>query len=136
MTSNAIYAELGGPSLYYSFNYDRMVFPTVGCRTGFSLVEGDDRHWSLLLPVFVNLLPGAASLSTSNFELDAGLVYHSSGVSIWYETTESSGLFYSLGLGYRYQSADDGLIFRITLTPLIFSDAVIPFGGVSFGWAF
>jgi hypothetical protein len=134
--SNAVYAELGGSALYYSFNYDRMVIPAVGFRTGFSLVEGEDKHWALLLPVFVNLLPGANSWSSSNLELNAGVVYHSGEVSIWYETANTSGIFYSLGLGYRYESADDGILFRITLMPLIFSDQSILYGGVSLGWAF
>src|SRR5579872_5568468 len=98
LASSAVYAELGGPALYYSFNYDRMVIPSVGFRMGFGLVEGSDKHWSVMLPIFINLLPGANSWSSSNFEFDAGIVYHSSGVSIWYETANSSGLYYSLGL--------------------------------------
>jgi hypothetical protein len=113
-----------------------MVIPTVGFRMGFGLVEGSDQHWSVMLPIFINVLPGANSWSSSNFELDAGVVYHSSGVSIWYETATNSGLFYSLGLGYRYESSDEGILFRITITPLFFSDQTIFYGGVSFGSAF
>ncbi|SRR5579883_1200911 len=135
-STNAVYAELGGSALYYSFNYDRMVFTTVGYRVGFSLVEANDQHWAVLLPVFINFLPGIGPQSTSSFELDAGFVYHSSGVSIWYETADNSGVYYSLGVGFRYQSADDGILFRITLTPLFFSDQIIPYGAVSFGCAF
>ena len=134
--SNAGYAELGGPGLYYSFNYDRMIIPSVGFRMGFSMVKGSDQHWSVLLPIFINVLPEANTWSSSNFELGCGVVYHSSGVSVWYETANSSGLYYSLGLGYRYESADNGILFRITLTPLFFSDQTIIYAGVSFGWAF
>src|SRR2546429_8942892 len=84
LASNAVYAELGGPALYYSFNYDRMVIPSVGFRMGFGLVKGSDDHWSVMIPIFINLLPGANSWSSSNFEFGCGVVYHSSGVSIWY----------------------------------------------------
>lgn len=134
--SYAIYAEWGGPALYYSFNFDQVVFTSMSYRAGFALVEGSDKHWALLLPVFLNWFPVVNSRSTSKLEIDAGLVYHSSGVSIWYETIAGSGTYFSLGAGYRYQSADDGIIFRITFTPLFFSDQLFPFGGVSLGWAF
>jgi hypothetical protein len=65
LASNAVYAELGGAALYYSFNYDRMVIPSVGFRMGFGLVKGSDQHWSVMLPLFINLLPGAHSWSSS-----------------------------------------------------------------------
>jgi hypothetical protein len=136
IASSAVYAEVGGPALYYSFNYDLLVIPSVGFRMGFSFVQGTDQHWSLMLPIFINLLPAANSWTSSNFEIDAGIVYRTSGVNIWYEALNNSGLYYSFGLGYRYESSDNGILFRIMATPLFFSDQIFLYGGVSFGWAF
>jgi hypothetical protein len=134
--SNAVYGELGGPALYYSLNYDRMLLPSLGVRAGFGFVEATDGHGAVMLPVFVNWFPDAHVWSDSKLEIDFGLVYHSSGVSTWFEDMEDRGTYLSFGLGYRYQSLEDGILFRITATPLFFSDQVFLFGGVSFGYAF
>jgi hypothetical protein len=134
--SNSVYAELGGPALYYSANYDRLILTQLGIRVGFGLVEANDRHWALMLPVFLEWLPEARPWTNSNLEFDAGFVYHSDAVSIWYENIENSGTYFAVGVGYRYQSIDDGILFRITATPLFFKHEVFLFGGVSLGYAF
>src|SRR5450830_1779194 len=66
--SNAVYVELGGPAIYYSINYDRMVSTFFGFRVGISNIPSssyleDGVLNTLTFPIFLNWFPGASSQS-------------------------------------------------------------------------
>lgn len=139
--SNAVYLEVGGPAILYSINYDRMVSTFFGFRVGISNIPSssyleDGVLNTLTFPIFLNWFPGASSQSSYGMEFDAGLVIQSGKFILDYPDITAQGSFFSVGVGYRYQPPDGGFLFRITLTPLFFSDQIFAWCGVSLGATF
>jgi hypothetical protein len=136
--SNAVYFEFGGPAIFYSINYDRMVSPDFGFRVGISNIPSSSYLETgvlstLTFPIFLNWFPRALS---QWLEFDAGLVIQSGKFILDYPDITAQGSFFSVGIGYHYQPLDGGFLLRIMLTPLFFSNQTFVWCGASFGWAF
>lgn len=144
---NAVYAELGGPGLLYTINYERFFLPRLSVRAGFSLFGfresgTGDTLGIFTLPLTAQYLVGSGS---HHLELGLGLI---TGV-MWsdlnsFDRTEHFGLIAATAtVGYRYQPPAGGLLLRVALTPFYggerFEPAglpVTPWGSVGAGYAF
>lgn len=139
--AQAVYVELLGPGISYSFNYDTRFQDTrngLGGRIGLSYlaVEGDGMF---TLPVMVNYLLGKEG---KYFEMGVG------GTYVSYNTKESadsnsilfveeSGVVGTTVFGYRRQPEDGGFLFRAGISPVFGKGYFVPyFGYISFGYAF
>ncbi len=136
--SNAVYFEFGGPAIFYSINYDRMVSPDFGFRVGISNIPSSSYLengvlGTLTFPIFLNWFPRALS---QWLEFDAGLVIQSGKFILDYPDITAHGSFYSVGIGYHYQPPDGGVLLRLMLTPLFFSNQTFVWCGASLGLAF
>lgn len=141
--ANSIYAEVGGPGIVLSFNYDRRFGRRpdgLGGRIGFGGIALGETQ-ILTVPVCLNYLAGSGN---SYFEGGLGAVLYNANVD-FLETSQT--VFGVLNFGYRYQPRDGGLMFRAALTPVFGSIGgsgesanefiFFPFfGGVAFGYAF
>jgi hypothetical protein len=153
---NAIYADLLGPGLYYSLNYDRVLTDDLSARIGFSYlsfgVSASDgagttasagfSYWAV--PLTVSYL-GIGS-ENNMFEVGGGGVIMNvtgSGLVDASGEVDASGNVSStmVGLtglaGYRHQPADGGFVFRVGLSPvMVMGSGFLPWGYLSLGAAF
>ncbi|RPI75166.1 MAG: hypothetical protein EHM47_03370 [Ignavibacteriales bacterium] len=138
---NSIYFEALGNGGLYSVNYDRLFTESFGGRIGFSYLSEISLIFSsindfLSVPITLNYFLGNGS---HKFELGAGVVYasFSGGDFLGFETNSgSSNVAGTATIGYRYQKADGGFLFRAGFTPLFNNEGFFPFGGISFGFGF
>ncbi len=143
---NAIYAEILGPGLLYSINYDYRITTHFGLRAGvsrwsvpaiFVLVNGSIGFTGF--PITANYLSGEGS---SHLELGVGVVpviLTLNGEEVFFGSNvrdRKTLVMETMTMGYRYQPPDGGIVFRIAFTPLMVFDKVVPFGGISLGAAF
>jgi hypothetical protein len=154
---NAIYADLLGPGLFYSLNYDRVLTDDLSARIGFSYlslgVSASDgagtsvsesfSYWAV--PLTVSYL-GIGS-PDNMFEVGGGgVLMHVKGqglVDAQGENVDAEGNLDSMLMGmtalagYRHQPADGGFVFRVGVSPLmVFGSGFLPWGYLSLGAAF
>jgi hypothetical protein len=138
-THHALYAELLGSGIFYSLNYEYRLNKWIALRGGGGLMTSSaDKSYSnlLLMAMFISNNDGHA------FEFGAG------GVGVRLKDTDGSGSFGmagALAVGYRFQTIEGGVMFRVTYTPLYYkrislSDRNITYWrtmvGLSMGFAF
>ncbi len=120
---NSVFAELGGAGILGSVNYERLVTDFCGLRAGF-LTDGQN---VTVIPVSVNFLVGSH-------------IEHKCELGVGITTTISYGNvlpIYQGTIGYRYQAASNGVLFRAVFTPLFgvpTGATIFPWGGVSIGY--
>ena len=137
--SNTFFVELGGNAVVYSLNYERFFTPKLGVRVGGMYLMGDDDAGTEvgigLFPVMATYLLGAGN---SHFETGAGIGIATAGVDETDvgEDWGDSAVYATATLGYRYQKPEGGVIFRAGFTPIIASGTIVPWAGVSVGYAF
>ncbi len=107
---NSVYLELGGRTLIYSFNYERIV----PLKNRHHFIVGAGGAWN----------PISGDESVTLFAISAGYIYgyvHSFelGANYAQEFGDDEGLF-GLRVGYRYQRKN-GFLFRIGVSPLLLS---------------
>lgn len=153
--TQAVYAELGGAGLAYSFNYD------------FRFDRGDIRSWGMrigaggwarnntynseglmTIPFQINRMLGKGR---HFFEIGGGATFiYFRDKSTWNNTSttyknfhfildsgETPAFMGTLNMGYRRMPEDGGFTFRANVTPLFNHTGFWPlFAGVSFGYAF
>lgn len=137
---NFVSAELGGNGLIYTLNYSRIIFPGKNkrliVRFGFEYVpSGKFTHFFLF--------PGELYLQTGrmkhHFEIGAGITYE------FREKKYSEDHVYNyifLRIGYGHQKPGRKFYYRIGFTPFTgiltssLDRLIMPFGGVSVGYAF
>lgn len=137
---NALYVELGGAGLLYSINYDRHLVGRLHLRGGYATLKSN-----FLFNGRVHMVPvqlAFVSNTTHALELGAGATLvkdnGTSGLQP-YNTNETgtSRIAASFVVGYRYQPIERGFLFRIGFTPFVgYNGRFLPFGGISFGYAF
>ncbi len=166
LPSNAVYLELGGAGLPYSFNYDfrfdKNRMDSWGMRVGMGgyTVSGGDSFFSV--PVMVNKLYGKGP---HYFELGFGMTFfafnednnrycingyydQNSGQYICstYESYDynfildvdgSPSVMGTMNFGYRKVPTDGGFLWKINVNPIFNNNGFWPlFGGVGIGYAF
>ena len=148
---NAIYLELLGNGGLYSLNFDRRLSPRTSLRIGFAHwsssggVFDDSEREITTMPVMLNRLRGSGN---HKLELGAGILVGRSTrtESSFAESADTKSFFTFTGLiGYRYQRADGGPVFRAGFTPFFGlgddpsaypEKGLLPSAGASFGYAF
>lgn len=136
-----LYAELGGPSVA-GINFDTRFSKKengIGGRLGIGgfAIDGDGL---LFIPVGINYLVGKPD-SKNFLELGLNLTYVSATSGGEEADTENNlaDTWGSFTFGYRYQSKEPGVTFRVSVNPFFaFKNAVFwPFyGGISVGYKF
>ncbi len=130
MVRTSGYLELLGNGLLYTFNLDHRFTEHVSGRVGLGAFGG------AAVPVMANYLTG-----TGSHHLEAGIgplfVYlpEDSEASEELEDVEGTTVLGTATLGYRYQRRRGGFIFRIGFTPIFGANGVLPWAGVSVGFA-
>jgi len=144
---NSLYLELGGAAGLYSINYERMISEgsnvDINARIGFAVVPFRDREvlvdWDIdniayAFPIGVNFVFGDKK---NHFE--TGLAYSIvfDGRVAYDGYAKTNGEFIEIvnlrvergvghylipKIGYRYQKAEGGLIFKVNATPFIIID--------------
>ena len=139
---NALYVELLGAGLLYSINYDRHLIGRMHARVGYATFgsgfgSGDSNLH--LVPVQLMFVSDAQDA----LEIGAGVTMivdrGRNAIRPHDSSAPSSNLkaMASFSVGYRYQPIESGFLFRIGFTPFIGYDGrFLPFGGISFGYAF
>ena len=132
---NSFYLELGGNSIAYSVNYDRLVGDYFSIRFGtmyFPEIKVHRKTASGGISLFsmLNFLVG-----NENHKLESGL----GPLFITKPDFSFNEFGYAITgtLGYRYQQRTGGFLFRIGFTPYydLRTDFFVPMGGLSFGYS-
>ena len=132
--AKSIYAELGGPSLA-GINFDMRFNKKedgLGGRVGIGgfQIDGDG---ATFIPIGLNYLIGKDQ--KNYFEVGAGATFVN--VSNNSVDGEFGSTFGHISLGYRYQPAKGGFLFRAAITPVFGKGFFIPYyAGISFGYKF
>lgn len=137
-SQNSVYLELLGNGLLYSLNYDRLITESIGLRVGVSYQKPNSEE-IVTVPIMIQYLTGSGN---SKLELGIGvcLVSQPDRSSFSFldddKEFEGSGALGTATIGYRYQRADEGLVFRAGFTPLFGSIGFWPLAGISIGYGF
>ena len=140
VASNTFFVELGGNAAVYSLNYERFFTPKLGIRIGGMYLRTNDIDTDGdvsvgLFPVMATYLLGDGN---SHFETGAGIGLATAGVS----DTDLGGdwgdsaIYGTATFGYRYQKPEGGVIFRAGFTPVFADGTLVPWAGISVGYAF
>lgn len=138
---NAVYFELGGSAIVPSLNYERRLTERWWGRIGASYVVGqteDDTDSTFVVPLTVSSVSHPAA--NHHLELGGGITILAGDEQDLYdlgeeEEDELSTLFVTGLVGYRYQKPDGGFQFRAAFTPAAYDGGVLPWLGISFGYA-
>lgn len=134
---NAVYFEALGNAGMYSVNYERVILPKVYLRGGVSLLRG------VSAPVMAGMWFGNGNHFV---EIAGGMTYVSGrGFQSEEQTRNSTSLYLTAFVGYRYHKPDKRLLFRAGYTPMrniydsddFFNHAgIVHWTGVSIGHRF
>ncbi|HEX5626251.1 MAG TPA: hypothetical protein VFX48_09560 [Saprospiraceae bacterium] len=131
----AVYAELGGPGLLFSFNYDfrfKAKPKGLGARVGLGYFGSPDDGGIVTVPVQANWLLGK---NGRYFELGVGGTLVLGTGEVFDE--DAGHLIGTMTFGYRRQPEEGGFMWKIAITPILFDGFFLPyFGGVGLGYAF
>ena len=141
-SQNAVYFEALGQGILYSINFDHRFSENIAVRAGFSSFNVDivlSDFTITTIPLMLEFLSGHGS---SHFEFGVGIVpIHGSSSEnfLGLGSNQATGKWVVVGtmtVGYRYQPPGEGFLFRIGVTPLLASDPIPLWGGISLGYAF
>ena len=127
--SNVIFAEAGGSGLLLSMNYERLINNKFGVRVG----VGSAGIIGLTVPTIINYYIG----KEYKLELGFGLIY-----TDYFKNDDkfiSNGKFLiTATIGHKFQSEKRGIVFRFSFTPIYnpVKGKILPYGGISIGYAF
>jgi hypothetical protein len=114
--AQAIYMEMLGNGITYSFNYDIRFMESQkgpGARVGLSGFDvGNVEVYSF--PVMVNYLLGNKN---KYFEIGVGGTYYNANLRFLIRELPRNGVVGTMVFGYRYQPID-GMLFKASLTPV------------------
>lgn len=131
----AVYAELLGNGLIFSFNYDTRFTAApngIGGRIGLGYVGSPKEGGVALIPFQLNWLLGR---NDRYFELGIGATIVTGSRTIFDENFNH--VVGTMTFGYRHQPADGGFMWKIALTPVLADGFFWPyFGGIALGYCF
>jgi hypothetical protein len=133
---NVVYAEAGGNAILLSVNYERFLTHNLAVRVGvntYGLAGQEDESPLFIAPVMLTIVSGRSS---SHAELGLGARFANRDLGTSSHRMGLEGVYATGTLGYRFQRPEGGLVARVGFTPIIMADAVFPFIGLSFGYAF
>jgi hypothetical protein len=138
---NSIQMELFGHGLFYSLNYERIIFNGESLKTsgqvGLAYYPPKTDVRDVWIPVIINEL---FSYEKHHLEFGVGYVFINEGIRTLENkviSREWNGIITGR-VGYRYQKPTGRFIFRAGFTPLYEHDGndFHPLGGLSFGYNF
>jgi hypothetical protein len=150
VTNKSFYAELGGPGILFSANYDSRFNKTpfgFGGRVGLGFVSADhddyingtytfERTTALTVPVQLNYIFGKTN-SVHAFEVGAGFTYVSKQLDIFnFYEEKKTNLYGTAAFMYRRMPANGGFSWIKGFTPLVGNGNVQASVGVSIGYNF
>ncbi len=137
---NAAYFELGGSAIVPSINYERRLSERVFGRIGASYIVGEtteDTETTFVIPLTLSWISHPAS--NHHFEAGGGVTIATGDSQDLLETVDDdrkfSKLFVTGIAGYRYQKPGRGFQFRAALTPIFADGELLPWFGLSVGYA-
>jgi len=128
---NNLYLEIGGNNVFYSLNYEKEIFRYFNFRVGASIMpiseysnSGKHNNSKLFLTSMANYFIKISG--NHNIELGAGVSY---GLQT---------IFPSIAIGYRYIPPQEGILFKLTFTPLLDKEVfdIFPWFGIGIGLVF
>lgn len=135
------YIEVGGPGLAITANYDTRLLGKPdgwGYRIGAGYF-GSGGNTVFTVPIQINYLLAISGSDRNYFEFGAGTTFLNSNgdnKGKFWEFDRVTGFIATGTLGYRYQTADSRLNFRIGFVPIIYDEGLIAAGGLSVGYTF
>ena len=148
------YAELGGPGVIMSANFDARFNPNArlgfGYRLGVGFGVGEFQEginqWGYTdyvtrtyysIPLGLNYVLGKPN-SPHTFEVGAGVTFLTRKVALYYYDVEKTGnVIGALTFMYRIMPVNGGFSFRVGLTPIIGTGGdLYPMGAIGFGYVF
>jgi hypothetical protein len=153
---NVLYVEGLGPGLFYSLDYERML-GDFSARIGFSYLSFSASESSatgregasasagfLAIPLMVNYLGVGSVQNMLELGVGATILHVGAGANTFGTGSDSSGsasatyLLPVCVVGYRFQPADGGFVFRAGLSPLLAGHSIplLPLPYVALGGAF
>lgn len=129
------FAELLGPALILSLNYDRRFEKRTdgfGFRAGVSTIAPDE-DGAFIFVLGINHLVG--NNKKGRF-FESGINYTNLSYKNWNSSSRTNESFISLTLGYRSQPVNGGFCFRGGLSPIFVERTLVPFPYLSFGYNF
>ena len=145
-------AELGGPGIVFSANYDTRFKQSrlgIGGRIGVGFASGWEQTYdpvtgypngedvtAITFPAQLNYIFGKEG-SPHTFEVGGGITYVTRKMEImnFYDENETQ-LFGTFSFMYRRQPVNGGFSWRIGFTPLVGKGYIQAFGGASVGYNF
>lgn len=142
---NSIQLELGGPAVFYSLNYERILLNSGRLKTaaqvGISYYPPKMGMRDIWIPIGINEI-----ISFGNHHLEAGIGYMPIREALREPDLQVRDWFWSHimtgRIGYRYQKPGGHFILRAAFTPVLeidilgHGDKFHPLGGVSVGYSF
>jgi hypothetical protein len=136
-THHAVYLEVGGQGILYTVNYDYRFTKFFAGRVGFTHFTIPAFFISDLtitgFPLMGEFLIGGVD---HFFEIGLGVMPTIGETSFGFFSSTKSGLIGTANIGYRYQPADGGFLFRASIPVFVTGKGARVWGGVSFGYAF
>jgi len=144
------YAELGGPGVIMSANFDARFNSNARLGFGYRLGVGfgyDESYWDdyeqrsrtyYSVPLGLNYVLGKPN-SAHTFEVGAGVTFLTRKVSLYYYgySEKPGNVIGVLTFMYRIMPVNGGFSFRVGLTPIIgTSGDLFPMGAIGFGYVF
>ncbi len=141
---NAAYFELGGSAIIPSLNYERQFAARPARdwygRVGVSFVTSktlEDTETTFIIPLTVSSVNRPAA--NHHLELGGGITIAAGDRQDLFESVDDdeqfSNVFITGILGYRYQKPAGRFQFRSVLTPVAGGGEILPWLGLSFGYA-
>lgn len=148
--TQSFFAEVGGPGILFSANYDSRFNKTpfgLGGRVGLGFITGDGitkagsvnfkTESILTVPIQLNYLFGKAN-SINALEIGAGITVTGKKLNIFEYNDENkySSVYGTASFMYRRMPKNGGFSLRAGFTPIITSGYIQPSAGISVGYNF
>jgi hypothetical protein len=132
------YLQIGGAGLAISANYDSRFNAE---RNGWGYTVGiggfsSEGNSVITVPFQINYLIGEHS---SMLQVGGGATFlHSTGNNTGktWSFDKITGFVATGSFGYRYQPEKKGLSFKVEFVPILYTEGIIPAGGISIGYTF
>lgn len=134
--TSSIFFELGGNSLVYSLNYDRLFSDDLSIRAGlmgFVLSSESTGILAIGVPFTGSYFIGKGN---HRLEIGVGFLYLSGEVGAHRVSGKVAGISPTGIIGYRFHPIDGKTLFKVGFTPIYISNKFLPWGGLSIGYLF
>ena len=142
LARNAAFFELGGNAVVPSFNYERRVAEQWYARAGATVITSEsstgNEDTTFVIPLTASWVSNPAA--SHHFEAGGGVTIAAGDRQDLFDIDDDddenfSNLFVTGIIGYRYQKPGRGFQFRAFGSPVAGAGELLPWAGVSFGYA-